>query len=266
MRYSLLHRFQGSICGSAIAEKLVSQSPEKLSDTNQIILDILPITIFFHDHPYGLREELESLWAPPLPPLEDALIWGEAIALALREKLDMRRFITQVLKFYRTDSSPLPDQLRQIEIFLKQATPLTQVVSQLSRQGMKSQTAIALAIYCFASTPEDFHLSVLRATQTGAIASLTTPLTAALSGAYNSFQGIPIAWRLTFEKEEMGRQCYDSASHLFTRWAGVYPTSEHLLSPSVAVASVRVMQPRSSLQLISQKEQAIGNRQQATGY
>ncbi|MGK7877829.1 MAG: ADP-ribosylglycohydrolase family protein [Xenococcaceae cyanobacterium] len=225
------------------------------ANSTEVALATLPVAIFFHESPSLLREQLQHLreiWQHSAEASEDVLIWWYAIALALREKLHASQFITQILDHLEQRSTSLVQQLEQVQTFLAQGTPLEQVVPQLSRQGKPSQTAIALAFYCFGYTPEDFRLCVTRAAQGGCQPQITAALTGALAGVYNSFCGIPVCWRLASQEHRLYRDSYQRAKRLFAVWSGVCEPGISHLPESAAVASPGVIQPRTSLKIISQ--------------
>jgi ADP-ribosylglycohydrolase len=227
------------------------------ANSGEMALATLPVALFFHDSPGFLREQLRlaaPIWLHPTACLDAVLLWGEAIALALREKLNPQRSISQLLRRSDSEATALRHLLEPVQTFLSRGSPLAQVVAQISDRGDSGQVAIALALYCFAATPEDFRLCVLRASQTNEQASLTTALTGALAGTYNSFSGIPIDWRLAIQRAQTSPTLFQYASHLLTVWSGTYQPSLNDLSPSIAVSSALVMQPRSSLNIISQRE------------
>lgn len=238
-------------------QQILEQSESLLSVNNninssKIALTTLPIGLFFHEDSNWLREQLlqvATICKYSEEILEDILIWGEAIALILREKRKPQQLIPQLLKKNQPVKTNLIQQLEQVQSFLEEGTPLAAVVNQLTRQGESGNIAIALAFYCFISTPEDFQLCLLRASQTNYQASLTASLTGALAGAYNSFSGIPIDWRLAIKKHQKAQKLYQTATQLFTVWSGVYQPDSKGLPQSTAIASVKVIQPRNSLKI-----------------
>jgi hypothetical protein len=225
--------------------------------SGEVAWAVLPAIFFFHDNADLLQEQLQHLraiWGLSAETVEDVLIWRYAIALALREKLNPSQAITQILARYQAGRTHLIQQLEQVQTFLHQGTPLEQVAFQMARQGKHDRSEIALAFYCFASTPEDFRLCLMRATRMGKQAALVSALAGALAGAYNSFSGIPLSWRVALQTHPIGQKLARLAIHLFAVWAGVYQSDRVNLVQVAAVASPLVIQPRSSLKIISQGE------------
>lgn len=292
MQHSLLNRFQGSLLGSFLGETLPIDSlkrsepielEQQLSRQNQlginaialandgtdcldgktpansgeIAMAMLSALLFCHDSDSWRQERLEyfvSNWRHSDWALEDVLIWGYAIALALREKIPPHQWIERISSRYQTAQTPLIEQLALVRTFLERGTPLQQAIAQMARQVSSKQMAIAIALYCFLSTPDDFRLSLMRAMQAGKEAKAVAALTGALAGAYNSFSGIPIGWRIALGKHPIGQQLLQEATELFAVWSGAYRPNSSPLLESAAVASPLVMQPRPSLKIISQGE------------
>jgi hypothetical protein len=111
-------------------------------------------------------------------------------------------------------------------------------------------SAIALSLYFFLDTPEQFDLSLKRAALINY--PLVLPFTGALAGAYHGFTGIPLAWR--FIPTELAFP--DRIRHFWGQWSGVL--SENTLPFSTAIASPLVIQQRPNVPLISQGEYVEG--------
>ncbi|OKH26189.1 hypothetical protein NIES593_03715 [Hydrococcus rivularis NIES-593] len=238
--------------GDRLSAALEGKTP---TNSGELAVAALPILFFFHDDLGLLKEQLQHLvniWQLSAQTLEDVLIWAYAIALALREKLDPDRLLPQILVRYRSAQTPLIDQLEQVRTWLEQGTSLRQAIAQISRDGKPNP--IALALYCFARTPEDFRLCLMQAIRTGKQASLVAALTGALAGAHNSFSGIPIDWRVAVGKHPTGQKLTREATCLFAAWSGAYKLEGLDTLKSAAVTSPLVMQPRSSVKIISQGE------------
>jgi hypothetical protein len=194
--------------------------------------------------------------------MEDVLIWGYAISLALKEKLggkdlDASSLIEQVLMGVGVNNTSLIKKLEIVQKAWRCGSSFNELSEKLSSFGDRSQTAIALSFYCFASTPEDFAIAVKRAANTRNVALTTAALTGALSGAYNSLTGIPLYWNIFGNENQVYREVMTTAKELFDTWSGIYaPQNHHISDDSVfsAVASPLIIQTRSSLKIISQTE------------
>ena len=292
MRYSLLSRFQGGIWGSLLGETIINKQvsvatkiamaiQEKLiysgkltrvdwqeiaarypmasenSSSAQTAIITLPLALFYHECPSVLEQKLAKaaqMWLEPKEKLEDVLLWGDGISLALREKLQPEQLIPSLLIKQENKTSSLSKQLQEIGTYLSQGTSLKKVLSQLSGKSSLS-TALALAIYCFAFTPEDFSLSLTRAMniENSSAATGVTALTGALSGVYNSWQGIPLSWRLARAEDESFQLSYQKGKDLWGSWSGFANVTKVNLDSLPVVATPLIIQPRASLSIISQK-------------
>jgi len=182
---------------------------------------------------------------------------GYAIARALKEKLNPPSLIPETVTYLGVDT-PLTALLLQVQILLDRGASLEAAVNQLCKSAVvqqrqqvqeeRSETKlvspssflpIAIAFYCYLSTPEDLRLAVVRAARTGIEPQLTCSLVGAISGAYNSTVGIPLEWRLALgqnsEAPEIaaGRspllwgtasygEIMELAAHLLAIWSGAY--------------------------------------------
>lgn len=218
-------------------------------DMGQIARLALPLILYFHDNFSLLRQNLEEakeFWQQSDRDWECLLLWAQAIALVLREKPSPNYSFAKLLSALSLENSPLLSQLNLIEQFLANGTGLERVVSELSRMGKPDRTTIALALYCFSSTPEDFRLSVMRAIQTNYQSATTAALTGTLAGVYNSYSSIPLSWRLASCKNTTISETQLSAQRLFALWCGVYEPEINYLTSYSAVASPNIIQPRSA--------------------
>ncbi|MFM6349980.1 MAG: ADP-ribosylglycohydrolase family protein [Dolichospermum sp.] len=209
----------------------------------QIIFATLPVVMFFHENPVKMREnilevskiftlnqEYQSL-------ITDAsLIIGYAIAKSLNEKIDPLNLISEIVNFLDQTSSSLPQQLIKVNDLLKKGVGLETARKELHSPETLINN-IGLSFYCFLSTPEDFSLTVFRATKnhdfthqyiTGAIAGV-------LSGAYNSIVGIPVSWQISSPCTHPSpwgldnfSQMLQLADTMMAVWSGVYSLGSDL--------------------------------------
>ena len=266
MRHSLLSRFKGGFLGQLIGEYVLSNYPEQERDlvkgrnintsiteslinygmikweglcsskepvnSSELALATLPIALFFHETPDLLSEVLESCAERYNPKARGILfLWSNIISLAAYEQLDPTRVIPQILNLETSQILNLKPQLEQVQKLVSSGTGLEEVVSHFSRQYPQEQTSIALALYCFSCTPEDFRLCVLRAMRTGEDALTVAALTGVLAGVYNSVSGIPIPWRLKCRTQKTASLASLQAERLFAVWSGVYDLNNVKLPP-----------------------------------
>lgn len=246
---SLIH------CGRLDLEdwQLRSSKVESLSllkntaNSSEAALATLPIALFFHDDQGKLRQQLQQAAAhwQQTDENEGVLAIGYAIALALTEKLN-HTLITQILSYLGNADTRLGQQLQQVQNLIDKGATLNNAVYQLRQQAkLQGSTdtlgAIALAFYCFLSTPEDFRLSLSRASRIAYKPQLTSALTGALAGAYNSNIGIPIGWRLEANQINMSIQRLKLSEQLLAVWSGAYGVSVIEPLPWAAIAAPRVI-------------------------
>ncbi len=237
----------------------------------------LPTAMFFHENKAKLREKLmlaTEVWRYQSTSecQTGVLAVGYAIARSLKERLNPATAIPQTMSYLGTDNV-LTELLSQVQILLERGADLETATTYLCKSAIavqerqdesdkKSQTnsivnpenfiPMAIAFYCFLSTPEDLRLSVFRAARCGIVAPLTCSLTGALSGAYNGATSIPVEWRSRHSASE-GREpsvwltendvkIEKLANNLFAVWTGVYSpdsqTQPLVMQPVVAAPYV----------------------------
>ncbi|OCR00820.1 hypothetical protein BCD67_24140 [Oscillatoriales cyanobacterium USR001] len=265
----------------------------------EVAIATLPVAIFFHENKVKLREklgELTHIWQSPSYGEQDlvssAACIGYAIARACKEKLNPATLIPEIITYLGIDT-PLAILLLQVQILLEQEASLEAAVVQLckivetgkkkreeEKDKREAETSspytltplqinsflpIAIAFYCFLSTPEDFRLAVIRAARTGVEPQLTCSLVGSLSGSYNSVVAIPVEWRVAVgtnsESGELAEgskrktaltnllwnrasegEIMELAAHLLAVWSGVFHSCRKPLTNPV-VAAPYVIRP-----------------------
>jgi hypothetical protein len=295
LQYSLLSRFHGCIIGSFLAEERLNSQQSFKNDvanlttcllksaiatedwkqnysfslnkkgsklsSGEAIAVLLPVFVLFHDDFRVLEQQLKdfaSLWAIDRETVEEMLTWGYALALAFREKLNGESAIEQLLASQFKIPISLKQQLEQAEICRHKRLSLKQSISQIARSDNLASNAIALALYCFASTPEDFYLAIMRAARVAKLAPEIAYLTGAIAGAYNSYSGIPLRWRVNV-RQPSSISTLEQITELFAVWSGAYRLTNLTALQEAAIASASVIQSRSTLKIISQQENLLSN-------
>jgi len=69
-------------------------------------------------------------------------------------------------------------------------------------QGFVGDEAVAIALYCFLKSPDDFRKTVIMAANHDGDTDSTACIAGAISGAYNGIEAIPGDWILNLEKHE----------------------------------------------------------------
>ncbi|MBV8883543.1 MAG: ADP-ribosylglycohydrolase family protein [Chroococcidiopsidaceae cyanobacterium CP_BM_RX_35] len=241
----------------------------------EALITSVPVALFYHENEIKLRQNLLALVKilPESIGQDRVLAMGYAIAQSLNEKLNPATLIPQLISFLRVPSQ-LAQDLTLVQTFLEQGSSLGVVATQIQQQGTQLNSGLALALYCFLSTAEDYRLSVARAAQTGAQgfagcssgdsraqaqSQITATLTGALSGAHNSTVGIPASLRMVMPRSDtvladwgmnMTTQMLELADKLLAAWSGVYGQSQRSSIPTqiAALSAPRViLLPRSGL-------------------
>ncbi len=219
---------------------LFAESCQCLSsrDPLGVIVGTLPLFLFYHENEIKLRQNfltLVDIWHDDLVSRDGALAVGYATLQSLTEKLNRATLIPLTINFLGAPS-PLAQQLAQVQTLLEQDAGLERVVTHLSRDTQPS-TPIALAFYCFLSTIEDLRLSISRAARTGYQSQLTSAITGALSGTYNSTVGIPATLRMALSRPDVRplaawgmkteADVLELSDYLLAAWSGVYDNETH---------------------------------------
>lgn len=191
----------------------------------------LPVILFFHEDEQKLLSMLEQtleVWEYASCERKWMICLATALAQALQEKLNPANFIPEISAYFQEDSQ-VSKQLLQLQTWLEEGLCLEAIKEWAQHSQDSAQyTSIALALYCFLSTPEDMRVSVMRATRIASNPSITAALTGAISGAYNSICGIPVAWRSQLRHLNANKaapEILQLGERLFAAWCGVYDTS-----------------------------------------
>jgi hypothetical protein len=289
MKVSLFNRFQGCLYGSILTPQtedseavfflhssILLETIDILGYSDSISLEkwqcltqnnprefslaLIPLSLFRHDYLTSLQSELALLSENQLLSPDDALAlfcWGHVLSLILREKLPSKNKVEFCLSSLQAfiQGTVLEKDLIGIKQAIQKGYSLDRVTQNLESSNLSS--AIALSLYFFLDTPEQFDLSLKRA------ALINYPLvlsfTGALAGAYHGFTGIPLAWR--FVPTELAFP--DRIRQFWGQWSGVLPENTLPFSTAIAerhcvIASPLVIQRRPNVPLISQEEYVQG--------
>jgi len=245
-------------------EPTVSPYPvtKRVAGDIKAIICAVPVALFFHEDEAKLRQNLQQVadvWQDDSVLKDGTLAMGYALALCLKERLDAATLIEETINYLDVETS-LVQQLREVQCLLKEGAGLETAFSRLMPRGIAAplNSPIALAFYCFLSTIEDLGVTVMRAARCPQ-AQVTSAIAAALSGAYNSIGGIPVAWRLALGRETENNSALTElwginseaellrlAARLLAAWSGVYDAEKFLIDPTQvsAVAAPKVIKPR----------------------
>lgn len=156
--------------------------------TPNLLLDWLPIALFFHENPVLLRQQIQRL-AGRTDAIEQAclLALSEAIALALREELLIDQLLPRLSESVAPVSSAVSNQLLQVQAWLEGEASLSKVGRSLNLPAPLAR--LSLGFYGWLSPPQDFNLALLRMQRSDAAVWL-----GALAGAHQGANGIAIDW------------------------------------------------------------------------
>ncbi|MGA7933477.1 MAG: ADP-ribosylglycohydrolase family protein [Kovacikia sp.] len=228
----------------------------------ELAIATLPIALFFHDDEIRLRQMLEKAVCLQAQDVfaGGALAIGFAIAQALQERLLPLDLIPRTIDFLQQPVTHQPShpystlikKLEQGQTLLREETNLSMATRILLPSGNAElgSGAVALAFFCFLSTPEDMRLSLLRAARSSSSLRIVRALTGALAGAYNSTAGIPLEWSLVaadptqrLDWQISGPDLCHLASRLLAAWSGASnPTA--FANSSFAIAAPGLIRPR----------------------
>lgn len=230
---------------ASVAQGLQRTSWPTLSSAT-LSIAALPITLLFHD---DLNLQRQALWQlfDTVQANETsgyaAMVYAYAIAQAIKGQLNPRLLIDQTQAYLRVtvpdSTQALPELLNQLDqIQYLQATEadLLTAMETLQGQSLVTNSSIAIALYCFLQTPHALQLSLRQAAHVNTDSSSICALTAALSGAYNSFAGIPAAWSTTAPDVRLD-QLQQQTAHLLALWSGIYDAAAITDAAAIAVVA-----------------------------
>ncbi|OKH47016.1 hypothetical protein NIES2101_24160 [Calothrix sp. HK-06] len=184
----------------------INQADTRLNQ--QVLLNTLfsalPVILFFHEDLSKLRYnllEVSRTHSDNLIVRDTVLAIGYTIAQSLNEKLSQSSVFSEIIRFIGETPTNTPQQLETVNNLLNQQVSLEQAFTELYKVNTLSNV-VAIAFYTFFKSLEDFCLS-LSLNLNGKILSfnnhdyyISSVMTGALSGAYNSALGIPISWQM----------------------------------------------------------------------
>ncbi|BAU09531.1 hypothetical protein LEP3755_00020 [Leptolyngbya sp. NIES-3755] len=239
--FDFMHFYAESLINPNRAENPSDPIFREPLTTAESAIALLPVFLFFHEDFPKLRQNIEAvlkLWQNPAVSELDLLAIGYTLSQALLESLTPRRFVSSMFEALLAPPEGIPklQRLQQVETMVQQGIGLedaTQLILTLS-DATTGDAAIALALYCFLSTPGDFRLSIQRAIQTRYQVPGVAALTGALSGAYNSTIELPAEWRMGVTQQAEIQQL---SKQLLASWSGMYLVEEG----NYAIAAPQVM-------------------------
>jgi len=188
----------------------------------------LPAILFFHEDMAERRRQLQrlaELWPDSDRDEREAtmLAMGGAVAEILGTPADTGRVLPSLLETL-SPQTLLRRQLERVHVGLTESATLAEMENRLPAA---EDSALALGLYCFLSTPLDPDLTLRRAARVRWQPRLTATLGAILSGAHNGLSGIPAVGRLARDGDTHIDEgtLLKLAKALADTWAGIEPSA-----------------------------------------
>lgn len=227
----------------------------------QLPPDLLPVALLYHDQPQQLHQRLKPLSgaANHREPEASSQILGQTISLILRERFVAAELIPQLIQDLDLASELLlVQELLQVQDWIAQSADLAAVQAQVS-SGLSTTlkasanagfspvgfSPVALALYSFLSSPDDFEIGLQRLRQLVQIASiaqqesaLASAVLGMVSGLYGGLLGLPNPqpgspdWTLAL---------FQAADRLLSCWSGASSAQWLRLPHASLVAAPRLI-------------------------
>lgn len=227
------------------------------SHTGFVSIQLLPLTLFYHDAEIRLDQQLQPLlkgFAQTETHQAAVVSFCRSLAMILQEQFKPATCMAdlqQTLEFSRWPERavPPPPSRHAIPLNWVGGNSLDQVGAHLKQSQLAGCESIILALYCFGSTPEATDLVIKRAVQNRFTPAMTGALAGALAGGYNGVEGLPVNWRLGGVGHPLPEAwnlpdlsaLLPLAAQLLAAWAGVLP---HPDSPIGSPSSLSVAAPQ----------------------
>lgn len=229
---------------------------ENLADNNFcsiFSLSVLPVVLYYHDYWHYLAEFVtkrgKQLQKSQIE-IDNVLVWCYAVRLALRGELASYNLTEGVVQGTKIQQDSVILWLKKLELFFLEGLSLEELLEDLCSIDHKE---IALSLFCFLSNPQDFELTVRQALFLEQSFARASALSGVLSGAYNGLTGIPINWRNLYWHQSFDRQLIVQIEEMIDEWLGI-DQGKNKRNTSSVITAPQILQPRPSLQVISQQE------------
>ena len=142
--------------------------------TSTAAIGLLPIALFFHDADWQLTPQLQAAtatWQNSTLELTGLRWIAQAIAVVLSERLQPTQFLPRLLRLGGEQRWQASLALMQAQLMSAHGLAAVQSSLVFEDADQNSANTIAVALYCFLSTPAAFDLSIRRALRLGLSAS-----------------------------------------------------------------------------------------------
>jgi hypothetical protein len=198
---------------------------DTLENSAKIALATLGINVYSHENLSFWQKQLNKLIAQSNYQKKenlDLMVWGEVIALILKNKtMSQSHFWQQLLVNIQDIDSPLKEKIKIIYHHQQLNKTSREIIKIIKTHPQPENTPLAMAIYYFSDTIENMEISVNRAKNSSEQTLITTALTAGLSGFYNGWDGIPLKWRIIIKKQPIYCSFDKLIYKLFALWCGM---------------------------------------------
>ncbi|MGK7931344.1 MAG: hypothetical protein AB4041_07910 [Microcystaceae cyanobacterium] len=218
-----------------------------IDEPTQLTLMLLPLFVYYHDDLVTLKKQIDtflSVYSLNSSYRESLYLFASAIAACLRRQ--DTGLITKLIENHPQFN--LSSHLIWLQNRLSDGIPLNQLVQQFSKELDPKLSPFLIALFVVFDTLEMPHLALQRVSQIH-VSKESTSLTGVLLGAMGNIEKLSLTLRFNYFKRVNEQQLIPQINTLWQQWTG--NLSDDL---AYSIATPLIMQPRPSLQLISQQE------------
>lgn len=165
-----------------------------------------PIGLYYRDDPDRLREvAISAGMAAHNHPTANAgsVATAYLVKLALDQTIPLERLTSEMIEKLLAFCGDLSPEFNSAVERIPAVMALeSEAALDRLGQGWIAEEAVALGLYCFLRTPDDYRATVTRAANSNGDSDSITCIAGAISGAWNGLQGIPPDWVQRIEKRE----------------------------------------------------------------
>jgi hypothetical protein len=243
------------LIGLSVSSKAQQSPLERLdvsATVSQLAIATLPIHLFCHEDSRLLAQQLRqtlSQESQDANTYQQVLIVGLVLGQILNNQFQADSMVPSLYQalvklLNTTPHAPLIDSLDAVQRLLQGRVSLQIALDHLASTAL--DPTIALALYCFLSTPENMQLALLRSARLSYQFPHVSGLTGMLSGAYNTMITLPLEWQRVLTDSNCcligsmtGKELRQLATHLLSVWAGAEDSATFSdLAPAVAAPGV----------------------------
>ena len=236
-----------------VFELLLTKNLLKTANCSVFVLLSLPIIIYYCDYWLYLTEYIEQKgqkFAKSSEEITAILVWCYGVRLALRGELISSNLTHCFIQEAQVKQQKTTLWLEKLKISYFEGWSLSQLLTELSSPDNEQ---IPLSLSCFLNNAEDFELIIQQASFLEEDFTLVTALSGVLGGAYNGLTGIALNWRNSNQNQNYYQQLIIQIEEMTKEWLGI-DGAANIDQASCIITAPQILQPRSSLKVISQEE------------